>query len=136
MSKISPSAKIYLSESKIPKAGSGVFAARAIKKGETIEVCPVLVLPQKDYPLAKQTILRNYHFMWGKTTSAICFGYGSFYNHSYQPNATYEKNSKERKITFFAIKKIFKDEEITVNYNYGKPDNKKRLWIREIKPAE
>jgi len=130
-----PSSKIYLSKSKIPKAGKGVFAAKSIKKGEVIEECPVLVLPKKDYPTVKKTILRNYYFMWGKTTSALCFGYGSFYNHSYQPNATYKKNTKERKIDFVAIKNIAKDKEITVNYNYGKPDEKSTLWIKDIKPA-
>ena len=125
-----PSSKIYLSKSKIPKDGKGVFAAKSIKKGEVIEECPVLVLPKKDYPTVKKTILRNYYFMWGKTTSALCFGYGSFYNHSYQPNATYKKNTKERKIDFVAIKNIAKDKEITVNYNYGKPDEKSTLWIK------
>ena len=130
---ITPSDKIYLSESSIPKAGRGIFANKRIKKDEIIEECPVLVFPRKDYPLAKKTILRNYHFMWGKSTSAICFGYGSFYNHSYKPNATYKKNIKDKTIQFVAIQDINKDEEIIVNYNYGKPDDKKKLWIEGIK---
>jgi len=131
---LKPSDKVYLSDSKIPKAGRGVFAGQSIKKGEIIENCPVLVLPRKDYPLAKKTILRNYHFMWGKATSAICFGFGSFYNHSYQPNATYKKRIKEEVIEFIAIKNIKKGEEITVNYNYGDPNDKGPLWIKDIKP--
>ena len=135
MGTIFPSKKIYLSRSKIPKAGRGVFAGKPIKKGEVIEGCPVFVLPRKDYPIAKKTALRNYYFMWGKTTSAICFGYGSFYNHSYEPNATYKKRIKEKVIEFTSIKDIKKDEEITVNYHYGKPDDKRPLWIKEIKPA-
>lgn len=133
---IKPSDKIYIDKSAIEKAGRGVFAKKAIKKNEIIETCPVLVLPEKDYPLAKKTILRNYYFMWGKTTSAICFGYGSFYNHSYHPNATYKKRIKENIIEFYAIKDIKKDEEITVNYNYGNPDDKSPLWIYNIKPYE
>jgi hypothetical protein len=28
-----------------------------------------------------------------------------------------------------------KGEETTVNYNYGKPDDKNPLWIKSIKPA-
>jgi len=132
---ISPSLKIYLSNSKIPKAGRGVFANKLIKKNEVIENCPVFVLPKKDYPLAKKTVLRNYYFMWGKSTSAICFGYGSFYNHSYEPNATYKKDIKGQTIDFIAIKDIDKNEEILVNYNYGSPNDKSRLWIKNIKPA-
>lgn len=133
MKKLSPSTKICLSKSTIPKAGRGIFASKPIKKSEIIEKCPVFVLPRKDYPLAKKTILRNYYFMWGKTTSAICFGYGSYYNHSYSPNATYKKKIKEKIIEFIAIKDIKKGEEITVNYNYGRPDDKSPLWIKEIK---
>ena len=52
--------KIRIAKSKISKAGRGVFATQKIKKGEVIENCPVLVLPKKDYPIVKQTILRNY----------------------------------------------------------------------------
>jgi len=134
--KILPSQKIFIDDSKIPKAGRGVFANGSIKKGEIIEECPVFVLSKKDYPIIKKTGLRNYYFMWGKVTSAICFGYGSFYNHSYNPNATYKKNIKNQKIEFVAIKDIDKGEEITANYNYGKPDDMNPLWIKSIKPSE
>ena len=72
--------------------------------------------------------------MWGKSTSAICFGFGSYYNHSYKPNATYKKEIKKQIIRFIAIRDIKKNEEITVNYNYGKQKSKKRLWIKSIKP--
>jgi len=133
---LKPSDKIYLSKSKIQKAGMGVFASKLIKKVEVVENCPVFVLPRKDYPIIKKTALRNYYFMWGKATSAICFGYGSFYNHSYQPNATYKKKIKDKVIEFIALKDIKKSEEITVNYNYGNADDKSRLWIKEIKPSE
>jgi len=135
MVNLSPSRKIYLSQSTIPKGGRGVFASCHIKQGEIIEKCPVFVLPKKDYPVVKKTGLRNYYFMWGKSTSAICFGYGSFYNHSYQPNATYQKRIKDQIIEFIALRNIEKDEEITVNYNYGKPENKSPLWIKSIKLA-
>lgn len=124
--------KVYISKSKIPHAGRGIFAAVNIQKGETVESCPVFVLPGKDYPLVKKTALRDYYFMWGKSTSAICFGYGSLYNHSYHPSATYKKLIKQKTINFIAIKDIKKGEEITVNYNYGKPDDASPLWIKSI----
>jgi len=97
-----------------------------------IEKCPVLVLPRKDYLLVKKTLLRNYYFMWGKSTCGICLGFGSLHNHSYEPNAIYKKNIKEKTIDFIAIKNIKMGEEITVNYNYGNPNNKKTLWIKGI----
>lgn len=126
---------VVIQPSNIPNAGLGCVAIKEIPENQIIETCPVLVLPRKDYPSVKQTILRNYYFMWGKNTCAICFGYGSFYNHSYSPNATYKKNIKEKTISFISIKPIKKGEEITVNYNYGKPDDLSTLWIEEIPKA-
>ena len=122
---IKPPSKTLVSKSKISRAGRGVFARSPIKKGELIEECPVLVLPRKDYITAKKMLLRDYYFLWGTTTCVICLGFGSLYNHSYEPNATYKKNIKQRTIRFSAIKDIKKGEEITVNYNYGNPDDKR-----------
>ena len=135
MNNLIPSKKIYLSKSTISSAGRGVFAFRVIKLNEVIEKCPVFVLPGKDYLRVKKTEMRNYYFMWGKTTAAICFGFGSLYNHSYQPNATYKKLTKDKSINFIALKDIKKGEEITVNYNYGNPKDSSTLWIKSIKPA-
>jgi SET domain-containing protein len=75
--------------------------------------------------------------MWGDEEPkkvAICFGFGSMYNHSYEPNATYKKRLNENVIEFIAIRPLKKDEEISVNYNYGRPDDKSELWIEDIKP--
>ena len=134
MKKIISSPKIKVAKSQIPQAGRGVFARESIKKGEIIEICPVLVVPRKDYPILKKTILRNYYFLRGKVTCEICLGFGSIYNHSYEPNATFKQDIKNHIIRFIAIKSIKKGEEITVNYNYGDPVNKKPLWIKDIKP--
>ena len=125
--------KIEIRQSQIPEAGRGIFARQPIRKNELIEECPVLVVPRKDYPILKKTILRNYYFMWGKITCGICLGFGSLYNHSYTPNATFKQDIKNHVVRFVAIKDIKKCEEVTVNYNYGDPDNKKPLWIKDIK---
>lgn len=130
--KITSSPKIEIGKSQISQAGRGVFSKELIRRDELIEECPVLIVPRKDYPVLKRTILHNYYFMWGKVTCGICLGFGSLYNHSYKPNATYKKNIKNHIIRFVAIKDIQKGEEITVNYNYGNPDEKKSLWIKEI----
>ncbi len=145
--------KVYLAKSKVPEAGRGVFAAIIIKKGEIIEHCPVIETPVKDYQYLRKTELRNYYFLWNKVKprgndlwgksskfkirnkrAAITLGYGSLYNHSYNPNATYKKKFKEKTIDFIAIRSIKKGEEITVNYNLGDPTNQSPLWIRSIKP--
>lgn len=136
--KLIPSSKIYTDKSVIKNAGRGVFARRKIKKGETIEQCPIILITEKEVPDIRKTGLHNYYFMWGDDPknhkAAICLGFGSLYNHSYSPNATYKKLHNENLIAFIAIKDIQKDEEITVNYNYGNPDDKSQLWIASIPP--
>lgn len=131
---ILPSNKIYISQSKIENADRGVFADTNIKEGDLIETCPVIETRLQDYAHLKKTKLRDYYFMWDKNNKkvAICLGFGSMYNHSYSPNATYKKNFKENIVNFIAIKNISKDEEITVNYNSGNPDDKSKLWIESI----
>jgi SET domain-containing protein len=137
---LKPSAKIYSGESKIKNAGRGVFAAQEIKKDEVIESCPIILINENEVPDLRKTELHNYYFMWGEDRNnhkaAVCLGFGSLYNHSYSPNATYHKLKEEGLIKFVAIKDINKDEEISVNYNFGNPDDKTKLWIEKVPSAE
>lgn len=134
------SPKIYLSDSRIKNAGRGIFALQGIKKDDVIEICPIILIDEKEVPDLRKTELHNYYFMWGddKTNhkAAICLGFGSLYNHSYFPNATYRKLKDKGLIEFVAIEDINKDEEISVNYNYGNPDDKTKLWIEEVPSSE
>lgn len=128
------SQKIYITNSKIPKAGLGVFAVKSLKTNEVIEICPIIEL-RGEAKILQKSKLFNYYFLWGnKKHCAIALGFGSIYNHSYEPNATYKKNYKNNTIDFIAIKNIKRGEEITVNYNYGNPNDKSPLWIKSIKP--
>lgn len=132
-----PSNKIFLAPSKISKAGRGVFASRNIKKGELIETCPVIRVPKNDVSNLKKSILVNYYFYFGKNQKdksnlAVALGYGSLYNHSFEPNATYVKKPKNNIIDFIAMKDIKKGEEITANYNFGTPDDLTPIWDKSI----
>lgn len=131
MTKLFPAEKIYIDDSSIHNAGRGVIASASIKKGEVIEICPVVVLLKDQVEIIQNTELTNYYFTWGpeQKAAAIALGYGSLYNHSYAPNATYMKNQKDRTIEFVALKNIAEGEEITVNYNFGNPDDKSPLYL-------
>ena len=131
MKKLLASGQIYIGQSKIPNAGRGVFARGDIKKGEVIERCPVILVSRADTSNLKESILVTYFFYFGKSKEklAIALGFGSIYDHSYEPNATYKVKPREKVIEFTAIKDIKKDEEITVNYNFGNPKNKSPLWF-------
>ena len=138
--KLLPTSKIYSDNSKITNAGLGVFASEEIQEGEVIEQCPIILISENQVPDLRKTELHNYYFMWGNDEknhkAAICLGFGSLYNHSYSPNATYRKLIEQGLIEFVAIKDIKKDEEITTNYNHGNPEDKTKLWIKSIPPAE
>lgn len=129
---IYPSSKIYTSQSQVE--GLGVFAREDILEGEIIEDCPIIKLSEDQLPDLIKTKLLEYYFAWdvGFKNGAICLGYGSLYNHSYEPNAKYLKLMEEDVIRFVAIKKIKRDEEILVNYNM-KPDDKTKLWFEARK---
>lgn len=111
--------------------GRGVFAERNIKKGETIETCPVILLPMKEFEYFKKTGLYYYFFEYSKKEFAVNLGYGSLYNHSFEPNSKYVFNYAKKQIKVIAIKNIAKDEEIFFNYNWN-PDDKTPLgdWFQ------
>ncbi len=115
------STKVYLAHSNINDAGRGIFAAMKIKKGETIEVCPVILLKDEE-PNLRKSELYHYYFVWGnRPDAAVALGFGSVYNHSDAPNATYKKHIKDKTVEFVALEDIDKNEEITINYNHGDP---------------
>jgi len=137
--KLSSSSKVYIAQSKVKNTSlpkntveRGVFAAKNIKKGETIEVCPLILVPKNDTANLTETILVTYFFYFGKEKMALVLGFGSLYNHSYAPNAKYKINEKDQTITFTAIRNIKKDDEITFNYKFGNPKNTTPLWF-EVK---
>ena len=105
-----------------PGKGRGVFARRAIREGEVIERVPVLVLSVAEVEDASAWEgLASYCFLWGERSLALALGYGSLYNHSFQPNARYDDLGRQTKV-FTALRDIEPGEEITVNYN-GDPED-------------
>jgi SET domain-containing protein len=98
--------------------GRGVFTSKEIKKGDIIEICPIIELSKKDHYMLIDNLLENYTFVWNtqKKSAAIVLGFGSLYNHSKSNNATYNKKIKENVMVFKATKNIAVNEEITIDY--------------------
>lgn len=121
-------AAIYVAHSDVH--GKGVFAARDIEPGEIIELCPVIPFPKKQLEDVRRTVLDDYYFDWGDDGEwyAFALGYGSLYNHSYEPNAEYGMDFEAQTIDIYCIKPITAGEEITINYN-GDPDNRTKVWF-------
>lgn len=127
-----PSVWIYCKKS--AHRGRGVFARRLIPAGTIIEEVPVIVLPVTDlWKAAGLDVLQHYVFHWRDGRVAIALGYGSLYNHSYQPNARCEDLGPQKK-RFIALREIQADEEITFNYA-GAPDAREDVGFTVYEPA-
>lgn len=110
--------------------GRGVFTSQFIEKGNMIEIAPVLVIPKEQVKAIHKTVLHDYYFRWGKEMDAcaIALGFGSLYNHSFDPNLTFEMDFRNATIDFYAFKDIEAGEELTFNYN-GNEEDKTPLWF-------
>jgi SET domain-containing protein len=100
--------------------GFGAFAKKDLRKGNTIEECPIIVTADEEHNPEQ---VRAYLFLGQKkNTCMIILGYGCVYNHSDKNNADYYFDKKKNVMVFYAIKKIKKGEEIFTNYgkNYWK----------------
>lgn len=95
-----------------------------------IEICPVIVLPEEELSIIHNTKLHDYYFLWGdeQQQCAIVLGFGSIYNHSYQPNARYLLDYEQLTVDFYAVKDIGAGEEITTNYN-GESHIQTAVWF-------
>lgn len=104
---------------KVRGMGRGVFAGRAYRKNEVIEVCPIIRIPSQ----ATDSVgggLEYYVYLWGEAGDelAVALGYGSLYNHSSYPNAWFAVRLKRNEIVFRAIRAIAPGEQIFIDYQW------------------
>ena len=105
--------KISVRQSLIPNGGRGVFAEKDFKKGEVIEVCPLLTDYRKNF---SNSIIKDYTFKskFKPDQEVITFGMCSMYNHSENFNVSH--NQEPENMIFTAARDIKKGEELYVNY--------------------
>ncbi|PID15636.1 SET domain-containing protein-lysine N-methyltransferase [Sporosarcina sp. P34] len=108
----------------------GVFATCDIKKGQLLHEAPVIPYPNEQHQHIEKTVLSDYAFEYGENHSAVLLGYGMLFNHSYEPNATYDINFDHHTFDFSAYKDIKAGEEILINYN-GDVDDEEQLWFND-----
>ncbi|VTT99156.1 lysine methyltransferase : Uncharacterized protein OS=Methanosarcina acetivorans (strain ATCC 35395 / DSM 2834 / JCM 12185 / C2A) GN=MA_1679 PE=4 SV=1: SET [Gemmataceae bacterium] len=106
---------------KVRGMGRGVFAGRAFRKGEVIEVCPVVRI--EPTPTGSLGSLDHYVFKWGTNGSlAVALGYGSLYNHSAVANARFSPRLAKDDIVFRASRDIAAGEQILIDYEWTEDD--------------
>lgn len=93
------------------KIGYGVYCSSPIKKGEFIEIAPVVVIetPPEDHNLFK------YLVAWGDKL-AIPLGWTMIYNHSDNSCCEYSINMYDKLFAIVSVKDIAADTQITVSY--------------------
>ena len=113
-----------------PGRGRGVFARVPFRTGELIEECPVIAFDRESRALIDRTALYGYYFYWGPggDLGAIALGFGSLYNHSSMPNASFERYLNSSSIVFRALCPITAGEEITYDYK-GDPRFDAPFWF-------
>jgi uncharacterized protein len=114
----SPPPDLYVG--RIRGMGRGVFAGRAFKRREVIEVCPVIRLATDTAPDG----LEDYVFRWGAKEDelALALGLGSLYNHSATPNAEFSVRLRSLTIAFRALRDIAAGEQILIDYQWDAED--------------
>ena len=108
--------------------GRGVFATCQIRKGEIVEVAPIIVVIGKDERRFKKLQLIKYCYNWGPrgNQTALVLGFGCLYNHSYDPNIGHSQRLKRKEMVFRALRDIAQGEELTHNYN-GPPTDRSSI---------
>lgn len=121
---ISPPKKIKIADvADVKGMGRGVFATEKIATGEIIEYCPVIFISEKESLfLEKENAILEYYYLFQKefNKSCVMLGYGSLYNHSRNPNAEVDYDTKESQnfLFFKALKEINAGEEIVFDYEF------------------
>jgi len=114
---------IIVKQSLIPNSGRGVFANKDFKKGEIVEVCPLISDKRSNI---NNSIIKDYTFKNKfKDEEVIVFGLCSLYNHSDNNNIYHDQDGNDNMV-YTAVRDINKGEELYVNYgvNYWKSRNK------------
>lgn len=114
------------------KKGRGVFCAHDLQEGDTIELCPLIVIPPSEVAAIHETHLHDYYFLWPAVNGAACIalGYGSLYNHHSDPNAQVIMDLDNEMIEIRGIKAIPAGTEILIDYTDGGA-SEEPLWFQE-----
>ncbi len=124
---------LYIADTGTAK-GRGVFAARAFKADDVVEMCPVVII--KSHTDTMPPEVRTLVFDWKVLANmpgcnALALGFGSLYNHSNPANMRYQADPSGQNLHFIAVRDIAAGEELTVNYDAfgGGPEWHNNNWF-------
>jgi uncharacterized protein len=92
--------------------GRGVFATRRYLKGQLVESCPTVELPDSDVTGR----LGDYVYSSVNDDDVLLvLGYGMLYNHSENPNVEYVQDDPST-MRFLALRTVRPGDELTIDY--------------------
>lgn len=109
--------------------GKGIFTKEKLYKGQLL-VCDVLIFEHvSDFPL------KDYLYPWTKGKSSMCIGFGSYLNHSDDPNTVIKNIDVENLTkTFMLLDDVDIDQELTIKYSKGWTFDEKGTSIYTVLP--
>ena len=113
--------------------GRGVFTTETIPVQTTIEIAPVIVVSATEREKLEQTLLYDYIFEWGddRKMAAVALGYISIYNHSNEPNCSYEMDFEHQTITITTLQEIKRGAELFINYRCPEGPSSDPVWFEQ-----
>ncbi len=101
--------------------GRGIFATKAIRKGEVIEAAPALIVPKRSRKSLEASFLKHYMFQTDDGRDYVFgMGYVAIANHSDSPNAEFDVTSDL--VIVRASRSIAAGQEITLDYGWDESD--------------
>ena len=128
--------RLYVKE--VRGKGRGIFCRDLILQDDTIEICPVIVIPAVHRDIIENTKLGDYCFYFNKeeNTLSLVMGFGSMYNYAWYANAAYVLDRENKIMKYTAQEMIPPHTEITINYSGEQGyDYSKWFMDRGIIPA-
>ena len=105
---------------KVKGKGWGAFCSRRIPKGTVFNITTLLPLTVRESKLMSGSSLEPYWYEFGTKGRAIALGLGSIMNHSEEPNCSYYFSRSRRTLSFYALRDIPANEELTHDYGWTK----------------
>ena len=100
--------------------GRGVFAKEFFRKGQLVEVSPVILLKEDDVTHG-DAVLDHYVYEWEEGVNALALGNGSLFNHGLPANVDWEANKNEQSIEYRATRDIPVGEQLFIDYGPEAP---------------